>query len=354
MPRLLISSCLLLCVGALYAQPAPFVPARDPQVVAFSPSGNIVATGVSGLPDGLFPPRPHPSVRKSATVFLWDAESGKRLKRMDTYGDFTQIKFSPDGSLIAATRLFQTGDELSLPEVRLWDVVSGQTAKVLDRCHAFDFSPDGKTLAAVSRTKCVLYDVASWERKTEIEPLGGAVSVTFGRDALFGVMKTAAGYTIRKWELANGFLEAETLPLASPFYRAAVSPDGLLLATGHEGVVLVRSTESLDPLFQLPLGQPGIAHPFFAPDGKRIAAGCQANGDVIVWDAESRQELQRFTFEKGRFRPFLSRPAEATFRPETDPQRFVFSPDGKSFLAGAHGGIVRSADDGREVRSYGE
>jgi WD40 repeat protein len=124
------------------AAAAPFVPARDPQVVAFAPGGTMVATGCSGLSDGTFPPRPHPDVRKCGIVAVWDVATRKRLFRWETYGDFSRLAFSPDGTLVAACRLFDTDDGVELDEVRLWDVTTGRLSRILDRCHAFDFSPD--------------------------------------------------------------------------------------------------------------------------------------------------------------------------------------------------------------------
>src|SRR5438874_12990239 len=79
---------------------APFVPARDPQVVAFAPGGTLVATGCSGLSDGTFPPRPHPDVRKCGIVAVWDIATRQRLYRWETFGDFTKLAFSPDGSSV--------------------------------------------------------------------------------------------------------------------------------------------------------------------------------------------------------------------------------------------------------------
>src|SRR3954471_10455448 len=72
---------------------APFVSPRDPQVVAFAPGGTMVATGCSGLSDDSFPPRPHPDVRKSAVVAVWDIATRKRLFRWEMFGDYTNLAF---------------------------------------------------------------------------------------------------------------------------------------------------------------------------------------------------------------------------------------------------------------------
>src|SRR3954447_13171993 len=112
--QFVVASAALLLERRVLA--APFVPARDPQVVAFAPGGTMIATGCSGLSDGTFPPRPHPDVRKCAIVAVWDVASRKRLFRWEAFGDFTKLAFSPDGKLLAACRLFVTGDGIELDE----------------------------------------------------------------------------------------------------------------------------------------------------------------------------------------------------------------------------------------------
>src|SRR6185295_7439841 len=147
----------------------------------------------SGLSDGSFPPRPHPDVRKSAVVAIWDIATRKRLFRWETFGDFTKLAFSPDGTLLAACRLFAGNDGIELDEVRIWDVTSGRLVKTLDRCHAFDFSPDSKQIAVLSRSKCVVYDLKDWSKEKLIKPLGEAVNIGFAADglSLLGIVRDA-------------------------------------------------------------------------------------------------------------------------------------------------------------------
>jgi WD40 repeat protein len=158
-----------------------------------------VATGCSGMTDSGFPPRPHPDVRKCGVVAVWDVSTRKRLFRWETFGDLTKLAFSPDGTLLAACRLYETADGLPMPEVRLWDVTTGRVAKTLDRCHGFDFSPDGRQLAVLSRSKCVVYDVKDWTKERLVEPLGGAVSASFSADgeSLIGVVNDEGQYRLR-------------------------------------------------------------------------------------------------------------------------------------------------------------
>ncbi|MDX1944134.1 MAG: hypothetical protein SFU86_01905 [Pirellulaceae bacterium] len=340
---------------------APFVPARDPQVVAFAPGGTTIATGCSGMTDGRFPPRPHPDVRKCGVVAVWDIASGKRLFRWETFGDLTKLAFSPDGQLLAASRLYEADDGLALHEVRVWDATSGRLVKSLDRCHSFDFSPDGRQLAVLSRSKCVVYEVRDWAKERLIPALGGGVSVSFSVAglSLIGVLKSDDKYRLRQISLEPAAGDpappVESLALDAPFYRVAVAADGALLATGHDGGnVVVWDADTLDVRTRLQTGQRGLAHPFFSPDAKLLAAGSQDNGDVVVWSLADRQEIGRFTFEKGGLRTYALRPAGTIHRPEKDPTRFCFSPAGDAFLVGCYGGILRGTQGGQELRRFGD
>lgn len=336
---------------------APFVPARDPQVVAFAPSGSLVATGCSGQSDGSFPPRPHPDVRKCAVVAVWDVPTRKRLFRWDTFGDFTKLAFSPDGKLLATCRLFRTDDGLALDEVRLWDVATGRVQQVLDRCRGFDFAPTGRQLAVLSKSRCVVYDTTDWTKQREAQPLGGALAVAFAADgrSLMGIVPDEGKYRLRKCPLHDAQSATNGLPLAEPFYTIAIAADGKLLATGHDGGnVVLWNAATLDVVSRLQTGDRGLVHPFFSSDGALIAAGCQATADVVIWNTSTRQETARYTFEKGAFKAQLSRPATETIRPERDPTRFCFSPDGQAFLTGCYGGILRRVSNGAELARFGE
>ena len=349
---------------------APFVPARDPQVVAFAPGGTIIATGCSGMTDSAFPPRPHPDVRKCGVVAIWDVATRKRMFRWETFGDLTKLAFSPDGTLLAASRLYETADGLALHEVRVWDVTSGRVVKSLDRCHSFDFAPIESQIAVLSRSKCVVYDLKDWTKEKLVAPLGGAVSVSFTADglSLVGVVKDEGKYRLRLASVesnAAGETPAQrgadnppamqSQAFDDPFYHVAVAADGTALATGHDGGnVVLWDAATLDVRGRLQTGVRGLAHPFFSPDAALLAAGCQENGDVVIWNLQQRQEAGRFTFEKGGLRTYLQRPADATFRPERDPTRFCFSPGGEAGLVGAYGGILRATSGGQELGRFGD
>src|SRR5262249_23616732 len=152
-------------------------------------------------------------------------------------GDFTKLAFSPDGSLLAACRLFATDDGVELDEVRLWDVTTGRLVKTLDRCHDFDFSPESRQLAVLSRSKCIVYDLKDWAKEKQVRALGEALTVAFTADglSLVAIVRAENKYCLRSAKIETGEQTAQSLSLDQPFFHIAVGSDGSLLATGHDG-----------------------------------------------------------------------------------------------------------------------
>ncbi|MHC4572732.1 MAG: WD40 repeat domain-containing protein [Planctomycetota bacterium] len=192
--------------------------------IAFSPDGKILASGGRARAVKGFIPANVTSDDGSFAVRLWDAATGKELKRFETGNDpVSSLAFSPDGLVLASAHGIMEkkprigpGGRMVRPvssnTIRLWDVRTGKQAASLkghsDAVTSVAFSPDGKVLATGSMDGSVrVWEVSSGK---EIDKLGGHGLQTF-----------------------KGIDYAE-------IFGVAFSPDGKLLASGsRDGTALV-------------------------------------------------------------------------------------------------------------------
>jgi len=358
MSRYLFPLCLMALLVPTVLRAAPFVMDRNAQCVAISADGKLAATGKSGLSDGADPPRPHSNYKKCAVVQIWEIESGKQLWRLETFGDLTKVKFSPDGSRVAAARYFTPGGGVAMNEVRVWNTATGKIEKQYTGCHDFDYAPDG-SLAILSRTRCALYN-AQGERTKRIDGIRNALSVAFDADGkrIAGVSPVSGGFAAQVCDVASGELIAATPVLKEPFYAVAFSPQQNVLATGHVGAVALwdldqpQADQPLTLRAQLRTGAKSLAHPFFSPTESILGAGDQGNGDCVFWDLTQGEAVRRYTFQRGEFTPYYPRTVEEKVRPEIAPHRFAFGPAGETFIAGCYGGMIRTLSDGRDLLRF--
>jgi len=335
---------------------APNALSRDAQCVAFSSDGQLAATGKSGLANAAFPPRPHPTPSKCGVIHIWNTKTGKIVQRMETFGDLTKVQFSEDGKLLATSRVYQAANGVPLDEVCLWNVKTGKPHRHFSRCHSFAFSANGDSIAVLSRTKCVVYDLKSFRKTATIKLLGGAIAICASPagESLAAVMPEKGKYMIRLCN-GDGELIAQSSEFRDPFYSLAFSPDGRSLASGHiGGNVYIWDSADMKSITRHNAGNGELQQPFFSPDGSILGSGGQSRGDVVFWNIASGKKLHRYTYKRGSFRTFYPRTSSQQIRPEKSPQRFTFAPDGTTFFAGCHGGILRTLSTGQEVRRFSE
>jgi eukaryotic-like serine/threonine-protein kinase len=296
------------------------VPAGSVSAIAFSPDGNLIATGSAGH---------YARDMGDSNVEMWDRGTGRRVRPVHaTKNVIWSLAFSPDGTRLA---LGGTNPQVEVRDTRTGEVLWAKHKPRLPQAMGVAFSPDGKSLAAgfgqysnVGSFQVTLYQVATGsEMETFPGPKGGVNELAFrpdGRHLAVGGMDI-----IEIWDVAGHAKVRELGGHSKWVYGVAYSPDGRWLATGgwdrtiklwdaatgeerltifgHEGFVLDlafspdgRTLASAGEdrsvrLWEVPSGRPiGVFHGHtgfalaiaFAPDGRELASG-GLEGTMKVW-----------------------------------------------------------------------
>jgi hypothetical protein len=267
--------------------------------VAFSSDGKILAT-VDGARSA------------GGKVRLRDLPTGRELSEGEAADGAPRFAaFSPNGR-----RLAVVGDFLELDRppftIHLWDVTADgqlQHARTLEpdapytgtTVYGVTFTPDGDTLAAgTAREVIYLWDPASGRLLRRFQ---GGVTAGFSPDGRTLIAVTHDG-EVRRFDTATWEFRAPAKPIRRSDFlyvtHAVFAPDGRRVALGDGWTTLVKDVESNRTLCRLNVG--GWAIPIsFSCDSKIVAVGGDegthlfdaATGEFRAWLAPS-DGLARF------------------------------------------------------------
>jgi WD40 repeat protein len=235
------------------------------------------------------------TVSHDGTAIAWDLTGDRRLGRPFTFTHDRRFsatgfdghpgRLSPDGTLIAVG-LKERG-------VALWDAreLAPVGAPLLDtggEVKSLDFSPDGKTLAAATKTMLTLWNVGSRSRLHRPHYAGHpswVLAVGFSPDgATLATASSDAG--LRLWDVTTG--DSLDVPrLSESASDVAFSADGALMASGSDhGTAEVWDTATRTSIATFD-GTPDDSVAL-SPDGRLLAVG--GDGRVVrIWDVRTRK-----------------------------------------------------------------
>src|SRR5215813_11643720 len=244
---------------------------------AFSPDGKLLV-----------------SVGEDKKVIVWDFARREMLKKFDDHTDWIiSVAFSPDGKWFATASYDRT--------IIVWDAARLEKAATL-RGHregvcAVAFSPDGRLLIASAKRadppgdNTILWRVGSWEKVGGIPCFANEPNnLLFSQDGQRLIFHNGCGRDPHDtWDLTTGQPSPSEFDPTWYGNNAVFSPDGKrLVSVRADGEVIFADRRKRSVLGRSPAHQDNGRAAAWSPDGRLVATGAD---NVILWDAVTTQKI---------------------------------------------------------------
>lgn len=276
----------------------------------FSPDQKLLAVVTSDAP---------------MAIQLWDAETGKELRRIKLKSRLVRLAFSPDGRQIVTTerdvaaRLYAVNSG-----ERIWSTEIPPSVNAESYLSAVAYCPDPNVIA-VGAPIGTDDSIRLLDARTGKE-VGKLVGHTWKPWALAAGSKVlySSGWdgAIRRWDIGN----RKQLPLPEGGRASSTvtaSPDGRMVAYEDDSgtVHLVRAKDGHE-LRTFDFAGMSFSQLRFSPDSRRLAGGGAAGDQVrvAVWDVADGKIVRDWKWPKGR-------------DPHSHVESLCFRPDGQQLAA---------------------
>src|SRR5918996_1232390 len=237
--------------------------ATGPGEWANLPAVRDEAGGIAFTPDG----RRVVASNGAGVVASWNPETGEELSvlgrsgqevaalREDPGFSIPAVRFSPDGRLLATTRLLR--ERPMADEVKIWDWKPGKVVRTIrTQAQEVAFDPTGSRIATANFGGLAeVYDVESGTKLSTLTGHAGHVfDIAYSTDGSIIGTASADG-TVRLWDARSGVQKLILRGHQGVVWRLAFSPDGSKLASSSsDGTVRVWALD-LDDLIEIAQGR---------------------------------------------------------------------------------------------------